>query len=187
MKKIACLFVFLFFGTANATLIDTTATWSGSINTGWFGSGQSFWVDAEDTFFDDIIFSFDSASNGRTFNFFLSDLLNGGTTLFSTSFVVNNGLGFIDIDTNLLPNSTVYAMIDYNGYSGASAYFQNNIYAGGSSNFGVNGSKNEFSGMYDHVFVANFSQAAQVPAPATVALFALGLAVIGFSRKMKQA
>lgn len=186
MKKIACLFVFLFLGTANATLIDTTATWSGNINTGWFGSGQSFLVDAEDTFFDDIIFSFDSASNGRTFNFILSDLLNGGTTLFSTSFVVNNGFGFIDIDTNLFPNSTVYAMIDYNGYSGASAYYQGNIYAGGNSNFGANGSKQEFSDL-DHVFVANFRQAAQVPAPATLALFALGLAGIGFSRKMKQA
>ncbi len=186
MKKLICLFVFLFVGTANAVVIDTTATWDGNINNGWLGSGQSLTVDATDTFFDDITFSFDAASNGQTFNFVLSDALNGGSTLFSTLFTVNSGFGFIDINTNLLGGSTVYALMDYNGYSGQSAYFQSNVYAGGNSNFGANGSKVNFASL-DHVFVANFTQSNQVPEPASIALFALGLAGIGFSRKNKGA
>lgn len=184
MKKILCLFVCLFVGSINATVIDTTATWSGNINSGWYGSGQSFSVDVNDTFFNDVTFSFDASSNGQIFDFILSDALNGGNTLFSTSFAVNSGLGFIDIDTNLIGGSTVYALIDYNGYSGLSAYFQSDVYAGGNSNFGANGSKSEFAGL-DHVFVANFTQNNSIPEPTSIALLGLALAGIGFSRKKK--
>ncbi len=180
MNKLVCLFVCLFAGAVNATIIDTTATWSGAINNGWLGSGQSLTVDGSDTFFNDITFSFDAASNGETFDFVLSDALNGGSNLFSTSFTVTSGLGFIDINTNLVAGTTVYALIDYNGYSGASAYFQSDVYAGGNSNFGANGSKIELS--FDHVFVANFSSVS-VPEPASIALLGIGLAGFGFSRK----
>ena len=186
MKKFFCLCVCLFVGTVNATVIDTTATWTGGINSGWFGSGQSFTVDVNDTFFDDVTFSFDDASNGLTFDFLLSDALNAGSALFSTSFVVSNGLGFIDIDTNLIAGSTVYALIDYNSYSGLSAHYQSDVYAGGSSNFGANGSKSDFSGL-DHVFVANFTQASQVPEPVSIVLLGLGLMAICLSRKSKAA
>ncbi len=187
MRAFFCLCVCLFVGTVNAAVIDTTASWA---NGGWFGSGQSFTVDVNDTFFDDVTFSFDDASNGLTFDFLLSDALNAGSTLFSTSFSVNNGSGFIDIDTNLIAGSTVYALIDYNGYSGASAYFQYDVYAGGNSIFGANGSNFGFSG-FDHVFVANFTQAtqaiqaSQVPEPVSIVLLGLGFMAIFLSRKSK--
>jgi len=169
---------------ASATVIDTTSTWSGSVNNGWFGSGQSFNVGAPDTYFDDITFSFASAANGKTFSFALSDALNGGNTLFSTSFNIVNGFGFIDVNTSVLAGSTVYALIDYNGYNGASAYFQGNVFAGGNSNFGATGSKVAYSGL-DHVFVANFTGGAssQVPEPAPMVLFGLGLLGLAVARR----
>ncbi|MCP4234842.1 MAG: hypothetical protein GY770_14885 [Aestuariibacter sp.] len=81
-------------------------------NAGDFASGQSLTVDSSDSFFDDITFDFDAVSNGLLFDFTLSDALNGGTTLFSSTFTVSGGQGYIDISTSLIPNSTVYALID---------------------------------------------------------------------------
>ncbi|OUS28407.1 hypothetical protein A9Q99_12865 [Gammaproteobacteria bacterium 45_16_T64] len=184
MNRVLVLVVMLFSMQVNAAVIDTTATWSGWINNGWLGSGQSFTVDAVDTFFDDITFSFDAASNGKTFNFLLSDGLNTGSTLFSTSFDVNNGYGFIDIDTDLIAGSTVYALIDYNGYSGFSAYYQTGVYAGGNSNFGPNGTKVEYQNL-DHVFVANFTEPGQVAEPGMIGLFFLGLIGLRLSRRYR--
>ncbi len=181
MKKILCIGLLLMVGPAKAVVIDTTATWDGNVNGGWLGSGQSLTVDAVDTFFDDITFDFHSASNGRLYNFTLSDALNGGATLMSTTFTVVGGKGFIDVNTNLVAGSKVYALIDYNGYSGSTAHFQQNVYAGGESNFGADGSKSIFSGL-DHVFVANFT-GATVPAPAGLALFGLVLAGLGIRRQ----
>ena len=187
IKTMLAIAVTFFSLSAQALVIDTTATWDGNINSGWLGSGQSFTIDSTDTFFDDITFDFNSASNGLNFSFTLSDALNGGSTLFSNSFTVNNGKGFIDINTNLVGGSLVYALIDYNGYNGASAHFQaGNVYAGGVSNFGANGARSDF-GAYDHVFVANFTDGSvSVPEPSVLALVGLGIAGIGLTRRKKK-
>lgn len=209
MKIFACAILSLFAVSANAALIDTTSTSGAATVNGWGGSGQSFSVDASATFFDDLTFHFSSASNGQTFDFILSDALNGGASLFSTSFTVENGLGFIDIDTDLAAGSSVYGLVDYNGYTGMSAYYQKDIYAGGNSFFtrGSGKSANEFGGAYDHVFEANFSgnpnidiprnqlviegipelDTTEVPEPFSIVLVGLGLAALGFARRRKTA
>lgn len=179
-------------GFANAALIDTTASWVSSVNNGWYGSAQSLTVDASDTYFEYISFFFGAASEGRTFNFVLSDAISGGNTLFSSSFAVSSGEGTIDINTALTGGSVVYAIINYNGFSGQTAHFINsNVYSGGNSSFlnTASTSTNWLSySALDHSFIANFLQGPRqdVPEPSTLAILALGLIGLGARRFKKQ-
>lgn len=193
MKKLlACLFVYLFVGVANATVIDTT---SGNklISNDRPSSGQSFAVD-NFAVFEDVTFTFANASIGRTFDFTLDDAWSGGNTLFSSSFVVaNSGEGTINLNVDVSALSTVFAKIDYNGYLGEAAlYGSTAAYDGGHAAFG----NKDFPGstefpQYDLSFVANFetsSQVSPIPEPSIYAMMALGLlGIAGMSRRKNQA
>jgi hypothetical protein len=184
------LFMLGMSGIANALIIDTNAGWDGNINSGWLGSGQSLTVDAADTYFDSIGFYFADASLGNTYDFILSDALNGGNTLFSTSFSVTGGINVININQDMTANSMIYALLDYNGFNGQTAHFSySDTYAGGNSSFGPIGSQDSasFAGL-DHRFVAEFSNgSAPVPEPTTILLFGVGLAgLIGSRIKRKK-
>jgi hypothetical protein len=174
-------------GFANAGLINTTTSWGGSINNGWSGSGQSLTVDASDTYFEYISFYFGAESEGRTFDFVLSDAISGGSTLFSSSFAVNSGEGTININTALTAGSVVYALINYNGFMGDTAHFINsNVYSGGNSFF-LDTTWMPY-GSFDHSFTASFSQgiSQNVPGPPTLAILALGLMGLASRRFKKQ-
>lgn len=169
-----------------ATIIDHSSSWD-TVNKGWSGSGQSLTVDAIDNTLDSIGFYFAHASAGKTFNFSLSDALTGGTTFFSTSVVINAGLNTINIGTSLLAGSTIYALFDYAGFTGQTAYFNTaGNYAGGQSFFHSSGRWSDFQTDADHRFIAEFSSVSAVPIPAAAFLFAPALlGFMGLRRKAK--
>lgn len=163
------------FQQSHATIIDTNPGWDGSINNGWLGSGQSLTVDATDTFFEYITFYFDAESNGKTFDFELRDALNGGSTLFSTSFTVSGLANTLFINQNMAANALLFAQLDYRGFNGRTAHFSyTDSYAGGNSSFGAIGAQGDWASL-DHRFIAKFTS---VPEPST--LMVLLLALIGF-------
>jgi hypothetical protein len=174
--------------------IDTNPSYFGQVNSGWLSSGQSLTVVSGYEIFDDIGFYFDSQSHGRTFGFVLSDALTGGATLYSTSFTVNAaGINVINIGLQLTAGQKVYALLDYNGFSGFTAHIiENDVYAGGNSNFGQIPflPRQEFPD-WEHRFVANFSGTNQnvVPGPSGLVLAGMaGLTFTGFFglRRRKQ-
>lgn len=195
MNKIAlialCTAGFLTAASAQALTIDTSANWDGSINSGWYGSGQSLTVDAVENTLDDISFYFDADSAGKTFGFRLSDALAGGTDFYSTSFTVAEGINSFDIGLAFTPGSTVFALFDYNGFVGKTAHYSNQGgYAGGQSVF-LDGSvwDSSHSGI-DHRFIANFSEgssvgAPAVPLPATLPLVAGAFGLMALRRRRK--
>ncbi len=176
----ASLSLTLFASSALAnTIIDTSGLWAtngGSTNSGWLGSGQSITVPFAATYFNSFTVYADAAAAGRTFTFTIFDAVNGGTTLYSGGGVLMSaGANTININRTFTAGSLIFAELNYNGYSGASLQYLNNVYAGGNSSFGPVGSQTSISSL-DHRFTANFS--ASVPdGGATLAL--LGVAMTG--------
>ena len=151
---------------ASAVTIDTNPTWDGSINNGWAGSGQSLTVDLLETQLDDISFYFADASAGQTFDFTISDALTGGNVLFSASVLISSGINTIITNLNLAPGSVVYALFDYNGFTGQTAHFSyTDGYSGGQSFFESGGWDTSWVTL-DHRFIANFSDPSPIPLPA---------------------
>jgi len=166
---------------AEAATIDTNPTWDGSINNGWIGSVENH--------LEDISFYFDAASAGLNFTFTLTDALVGGTTLFSQNFSVLTGINTFLTDLDLTPTSTVYALVDYNGFDGLTANFSYvDGYAGGQSffNFAGIGWDETYTGL-DHRFIAHFSSPAAVPLPAGLPLLLAGLGGLAALRRRKSA
>lgn len=173
---------------SSATVIDTTAEWDGTVSSGWDASGQSLTVGAVESHFDSIGFYFDEESWGMSFNLLLSDAMIGGNTLFSTVFDVVSGINVINIDKNMIANSMVYAMIDYNGYYGLAAHISSNdSYDGGNSFFVLYDSPEYIYASYtdyDHRFIAEFSEeSASTPEPAAMLLIGTGLATLGIKKR----
>lgn len=173
-------------GSARALTIDTTPYWSGNVNNGWEGSGQSLSVGATETFFDSFSFYADAQSNGRTFDIIVSNALNGGSTLFSTSQAIATGLNTVQIDTFMAANSTVYVLFDYNGFTGRTLHYLDNSYAGGSSAFGAVGAQSLWPSL-DHRFIAEFSAGnpvAGVPdSAATLGLLGAAMGALAWGRR----
>lgn len=173
---------------ASAATIDTNPTWDGSVNDGWYGSGQSLTVDLLETQLDDISFYFDDESDGQSFGFTITDALTGGNVLFSTSFVVSSGINTFFTNLDLSPGALVYALFDYNGFTGQTAHFSYaDGYAGGQSVFRFETDWDAgFTGL-DHRFIANFSGPSPVPLPAAGFLLIGAIGGLAALRRRKTA
>ncbi len=163
------------------TIVDTSGLWAtngGAINEGWLGSGQSITVPFAATYFNSFTVYADAAASGRTFTFRIYDALNGGNILYNGGGVlISTGANTININQTFAAGSVIFAEFDYNGYSGRSLQYLNNVYVGGNSSFGPVGSQSGFSSL-DHRFTADFS--GNVPdGGATIGL--LGLAMSGMA------
>ena len=185
------LFMFGVAGMASALTIDNHTGISGTSNAYWAGGAQSLTLDATQSHFYSIGFSFASQSWGRDFDFLLSDALHGGKNLFSTTFNVIAGINVIDINLNMTAGSTIYALVDYNGFTGRSIDITNeNLYTGGNSFFYKVDTSNIVSFVEtDHRFIAEFGppETAPVPVPATILLFSTGLTgLIGTKLRRKK-
>ena len=170
-----------------ALTIDTTSGGSTFVNNGHVVSGQSLAVDATENVLEAIGFLFGSGSLGKAFDLFIKDALNGGSTLFSSSFVVASGLNVINVNQAMTPSSVIYAVIDYNGHTTQTAVFTDNLYSGGSSFFSPDGGATfALNPGFDHRFVAEFSDGTtQVPVPPLLPLFAAGLVGLELMRRRR--
>ena len=174
---------------AQALVIDTNPTWDGSTNNGWYGSGQSLTIDATDNWLHDISFYFAPDSAGHVFNFSISDALTGGTAFYATSFAAVAGINTFTVDHAFTAGSTIYALFDYNGFSGSTANYSNNDgYAGGHSFFLSGSQWAETFASLDHRFIANFADgpdanAPAVPLPATLPLVLGGFGLMALARR----
>lgn len=154
-------------GTANAlTIIDTTSPLTTLSLYNKKGCGQSLTVPSGENNLDSIGFIFHSSCEGKTFNFVLSDQLNGGMEIFSTQFTVGKfpELTVIDIDKRVPPDSTIYALVGFNETVQLSARHSSlNPYAGGRESYGPIGSQTYYFAQYDLLFRAVFSLKTNTP------------------------
>ena len=192
MKKIVCLFVCLFAGSANATLLDFEGmnTYNSTYSadgydfsfafSGWFIDQNSSWNNNGTTVLD-----------GQGSNNYVDISLTDGSlfdvSTFDASVMWNNfSSGSLSVTGFLSGGSTVtdtFALSDtYNSYllSGftdlTSIRFGEN---GGSSSWG------DSAGIsLDNI---QFGESMPVPEPASIVLLGLGLAGLGFLRKKKTA
>lgn len=208
MKKVVCLFICLFAGSANATLISTLGSSGFDFRCLGIASGcgqtfgQTFTVAGSDTHLDDfgiVLSDIQAGPLNIQFNLYSWDGSDiSGTALFQSSVLsINNALDQLYTFTtniDLTSGSQYMALINTSGIgnttSATSGFtsINDNIYLGGTFLWERNagdGIWNTSGG--DSLFVANFSAPSSVPEPNIIALLALGLAGIGFSRKKMSA
>jgi len=180
---------------ASAATIDTNPYWLGSDTGGWYGSGQSLTVDPIESFLADLTFYFSPDSNGRTFDFYIRDQLNGGNVLFVSAVTIATGANTIDISRFFDPGSRIYAQFDYRGFGVPSRGGQTthyiytpgvDAYTGGDGTFGAVGAQQVISGV-DLRFIANFTSGAiaTVPLPGSLGLLLAGCAGLACVRRRR--
>jgi hypothetical protein len=180
----------------NAATIDTNPYWTGSDTGGFYGSGQSLSVDAVESYIVDLTFYFSPDSNGRTFDFFIRDQLNGGQILFQAATTILTGANTIQVGEFFTPGSMIFVQFDYRGfgvpsYGGQSTHYIQTSgvdpYTGGYGTFGAVGSQQAITSV-DLRFIANFSTGplSTVPLPGSLGLLAAGLAAIALARPRNQ-
>jgi hypothetical protein len=179
-----------------AATIDTNPYWTGSDTGGWYGSGQSITVDPLENFLADLTFYFSPDSNGRTFDFFIRDQLNGGNVLFQTAATISTGANVIDIGSFFVPGAMIFAQFDYRGFGVPSLggqtthYIQSSSdpYTGGYGTFGAVGNQQAISDV-DLRFIAHFTSGpvSPVPLPGTLGLMAAGFASLALVRRRTRA
>ena len=201
MKKIIFLITFLFIGTVNASVIEfippndlTGAVYTANYNDMWSGNrGIGFNVSSSQTLssvgvyqdLTNIMLNYSlleiSASSGA-----FTDLntLSAGSRTVST-----NGLEWIDFnfsDIALDVGSNYLLEFSFSGNSNQNFFYINANQSWSQDGFNAleGTAVNSFSNFSVGAFRVN-GAVTSVSAPATVALFALGLAGISFSRKRK--
>jgi len=194
MKKIVCLFVCLFVGSVNAALL--TEDFEGGFpawESGWLGTnsnlqniygiGQGRGNNPDGLWLDD--------GDGNRGNDTVEILFNStfGSTLSQISFDLTTYVSGVSFDIFDMSGTSIFnsvLSVTRGAYTDPGTYESFSVSsANGIKGFSLytTGSQIEGSTSIDNVSVT--TGAVSVPEPASLALLALGLAGIGFSRKKK--
>ncbi len=182
MKKIICLFACLLTATVNASPVSL------DFNTGMFSGSSSYTEDG---------FTFSANSNGNHFDNGWAGSIgfhNGlANSVYDNDFTLSfggNAFDFLDIDLSNFYNSGTLDLIGSDGslFSSSSLGLQSvDFYNITFVTFSIADKALNYAGgaSWRNITVDNVATVNNVPEPASLALFFLGLGILGLSRKNK--